>query len=203
VPSPNEPAKIHPKSRKAWRAWLAKNHATSAGVWLIFEKAAANSKRLPYADAVEEALCFGWIDAVLRPIDGRTYMQWYAPRKPKSVWSKLNKSRVERLTAAGLMTPAGQAKVDLAKSNGQWSHLDAVESLTIPADFAKALRSSPGARKHFDSLSPSSRKILLYRIHAAKRPETRPARIDTAVECCAQRQNPTAFLRPVAKPKPG
>jgi uncharacterized protein YdeI (YjbR/CyaY-like superfamily) len=202
TPVPNPPT-IHPKSRQAWRAWLAKNHAKSTGVWLIFHKKTANKDRLPYADAVEEALCFGWIDAVLQPIDAHTYMQWYCPRKPKSTWSKLNKSRVEKLVAAGLMTPAGQAKIDLAKKNGQWSHLDAVESLTLPADFAKALRAAPGARKHFDSLSPSARKILLYNIHGAKRPETRAVRIAAALECCVTRQHPIAFLsakRQAAKP---
>ncbi len=135
---------------------------------------------------------------MIRPIDAHTYMQWYCPRKARSVWSKLNKTRVDKLIAAGLMTPAGQAKIEVAKSNGQWSHLDAVESLTMPADFAKALRAAAGARKHFDALSPSARKILLYNIHGAKRPETRAARIALAVECCATRQHPTAFrpLRP-------
>jgi uncharacterized protein YdeI (YjbR/CyaY-like superfamily) len=185
---------IHPKTRNAWRTWLARNHAKSQGIWLIFHKKTANKDRLPYADAVEEALCFGWIDATIRPIDAHTYMQWYCPRKAKSVWSKLNKSRVDKLIAAGLMTPAGHARIDLAKSNGQWSHLDAVESLTMPADFAKALRAAgPGARRHFDALSPSARKILLYRVHDAKRPETRTARITAAVECCATKQHPNAF----------
>jgi uncharacterized protein YdeI (YjbR/CyaY-like superfamily) len=192
VPEPDL-KKIHPKTRRAWRTWLARNHAKSAGVWLVFHKKSANVNRLPYANAVEEALCFGWIDATLRPIDDHTYMQWYCPRKPKSVWSKLNKARVEKLIAAGLMTPAGQAKIDLAKANGQWTHLDAVESLTLPADFAKALRAAPGARKHFDSLSPSARKILLYRIHNVKRPESRTKQIAAAVECCVTRQQPSAF----------
>jgi uncharacterized protein YdeI (YjbR/CyaY-like superfamily) len=192
VPKPDL-KKIHPKTRKAWRTWLAKNHTKSPGVWLIFHKKSANKNRLPYACAVEEALCFGWIDATLRPIDDHTYMQWYCPRKPKSVWSKLNKTRVEKLIATGQMTPAGQARIDLAKTNGQWTHLDAVESLTLPADFAKALRAAPGARKHFDSLSPSGRKILLYRIHNVKRPETRAKKIADAVECCATRQHPSAF----------
>jgi uncharacterized protein YdeI (YjbR/CyaY-like superfamily) len=188
-----QPPTIHPKTRKSWRTWLAKHHAQSPGVWLIFHKKSANKDRLPYAHAVEEALCFGWIDASIRPIDDHTYMQWYCPRKPKSVWSKLNKMRVEQLIAIGQMTPAGQAKIDLAKKNGQWTHLDAVESLTLPDDFAKALSKAPGARKHFNALSPSARKILLYRIHLAKRPETRAKKIAAAVECCATKQHPNAF----------
>ena len=189
-----QPPTIHPKTRKSWRIWLAKNHAQSPGVWLLFHKKSANKDRLPYADAVEEALCFGWIDATIRPIDDHTYMQWYCPRKPKSVWSKLNKTRVERLIAAGLMTPAGQAKIDLARTNGQWNHLDSVESLTLPADFAQALRAAPAAaRKHYDSLSPSARKILLYQIHNVKRPENRAKKIAAAVECCATQQHPSAF----------
>jgi uncharacterized protein YdeI (YjbR/CyaY-like superfamily) len=195
MPSRDAPT-IHPKTRKSWRSWLARNHAKSPGVWLIFHKKFANKDRLPYACAVEEALCFGWIDATIRPIDDQTYMQWYCPRKSKSVWSKLNKNRVEQLIATGQMTPAGQATIDLAKKNGQWTHLDAVESLTLPADFAKALAKFAGARKHFDTLSPSARKILLYRIHLAKRPETRAKQIAAAVECCATKQHPNAY-RPI------
>lgn len=165
----------------------------------MFDKAAKNRGRLPYADAVEEALCFGWIDAVIRPIDAHHYMQWYCPRKPKSTWSKVNKGRVEKLVAAGLMTPAGLAKIELAKANGQWEHLDAVEALTVPDDFATALAAVKGAREHFDSLSPSGRKILLYNLHNAKRPETRAAKLAQAVECCARRERPAAFLSAVRR----
>jgi len=192
MPLPTSP-KTHPKTRRGWRSWLARNHAKSTGVWLIFNKIAGGKGRLPYADAVEEALCFGWIDATVRPIDANTYMQWYCPRKAKSVWSKLNKTRVAKLIAAELMTPAGQKCIDVAKKNGQWTHLDGVESLTMPDDFAAALQSAPSAKTHFDSLSPSARKILLYRIHLAKRPQTRAAKIAAAVECCATKQHPNAF----------
>ena len=177
-----------------WRDWLAKNHHTTKPVWLKMQRKNSTKPGLLYEDAIDEALCYGWIDSTKRAWDENFSIQSFTPRKPKSVWSKLNKTRVEQLIAAGLMTPSGQAKIDLAKKNGQWTHLDAVESLTLPADFAKALRAAPaGARKHYDSLSPSARKILLYQIHNVKRPENRAKKIAAAVECCATRQQPSAF----------
>ncbi|HSI34292.1 MAG TPA: YdeI/OmpD-associated family protein [Tepidisphaeraceae bacterium] len=200
MPTASLTPQVHPKTRKSWRTWLARHHAKSQGVWLLFEKAAANKNRLPYADAVEEALCFGWIDATVRSLGDHTYVQWFCPRKPSSVWSKLNKTRVEKLITTGMMTAAGLVCIETAKSNGKWTHLDGVEDGQVPDDLATALATVAGARAHFDSLSPSARKTFLYRIQMVKRPETRAKKIAEAVECCAARKPPRSFFLPKTEP---
>lgn len=170
--------RVHVPDRKAWRAWLLAHHARSPGVWLVSYKTATGKPRVAYADAVEEALCVGWIDSTPRTIDAERSMQLFTPRKPRSPWSRLNKERVARLTAAGLMRPAGLAKVAQAKADGSWSAYDAIESLTVPDDLAAALRSGPrAARAAWDGFSPSSRKALLWWVQSAKRPETRARRV--------------------------
>ncbi|HYE54139.1 MAG TPA: YdeI/OmpD-associated family protein [Chitinophagaceae bacterium] len=168
---------FYPPTRKAWRDWLEKNHASATEIWVVFYKQASGKPRVPYADAVEEALCYGWIDSTMRPVDEHKYMQRFTPRKPKSVWSALNKTRVEKLIAEGLMTPAGMKKIELAKQNGSWSSIDHVESLQIPDDLQKAFNKSKTAFKFFDTLSRSRKKMILYRINSAKLPETRKKRI--------------------------
>jgi len=172
--------RVEPKHRGAWRKWLASHHDSSTGVLLVYVKKPARS--IPYADAVEEALCFGWIDSTIYPIDDVRYMQLFTPRKPKSGWSALNKRRVEALVKAGLMTAAGQAKIDVAKASGAWAALDQIESLTLPPAFAAALEKSARARAAFDALPPYARKTYLYFINNVKREETRALRIAEAVE---------------------
>ena len=135
--------RVRLKSRKAWRGWLEKNHAASAGVWLVYAKKHSGLPSLTYNDAVEEALCFGWIDSKINPIDDAFYMQMFTPRKRKSAWSALNKARVERLLAARLMTPAGLAMVKAAKDSGTWDARKQVEELTIPPDLEKPSRRIP------------------------------------------------------------
>ena len=130
--------RYYPKTRKEWRRWLTRNHETSSGVWLINYKKESGRPRVPYADAVEEALCFGWIDSVMNPLDDHSFMQLFTPRKPKSNWSKLNKQRIESLIEQGLMTPAGMAKIEAAQKDGSWTSLDKVEALDVPPDLAKA-----------------------------------------------------------------
>src|SRR6266498_5711606 len=114
---------FYAKDRKAWRNWLEKNHSKSPGIWLIYYKKSTGKTRLEYSDAVEEALCFGWIDSTSRPIDDEKYMQRFTPRKPKSGWSGLNKKRIQRMIEQGLMTSAGFEKIELAKKNGSWESL--------------------------------------------------------------------------------
>jgi uncharacterized protein YdeI (YjbR/CyaY-like superfamily) len=174
-------ARVYPRTRRAWRAWLAKHHAVSTGIWLIYDKLSTGRRRLGYAEAVEEALCFGWVDSRPNRLDEERYMQLFSPRKPGSAWSAINKQRVERLVAAGLMTPAGLAKIEAAKADGSWSALDEVEALAVPADLARALRANPKAAEYFESFSRSSRKIILTWIATAKRPETRAARVTETV----------------------
>jgi uncharacterized protein YdeI (YjbR/CyaY-like superfamily) len=177
---------FHPKSRAAWRRWLESNCQRTAGVWVIFNKKSAGLNRLEYGEAVEEALCFGWVDSVINGLDENRYKQWFAPRKSKSGWSQSNKRRVEKLIAAGLMTPFGLAKIEEAKRNGAWTFLDGVESLTVPPDFAQALAANKPAARNFAAFSPSVRKQFLYRINSAKRPETRAKRVAHCVALLAK-----------------
>ena len=177
---------FQPKSRKAWREWLKKHHASSPGVWLVYAKKHTGIPSLSYNDAVEEALCYGWIDSLIHPIDEDLYKQMFTPRKPKSVWSAANKARVERLIAAGLMTAAGMTLIALAKKNGKWSAMDHAASLTMPPELQKAIDANAAAKKNWLAYSPGTRKGFLYRVAGAKRPETRAARIAQIVDIVAR-----------------
>jgi uncharacterized protein YdeI (YjbR/CyaY-like superfamily) len=177
---------VHPLTRAEWREWLAANHARTVGVWLISYKKATGKPRFDYEEGVEEALCFGWIDSKGAKLDTERSMLWYAPRKPRTGWSKPNKERVERLLAAGLMTPAGLAKVEAAKQDGSWSSLDAVEALVIPPDLQTALANHPPAEEHFAAFPRSTKRAILECIANAKRAETRAARIDETARLAAQ-----------------
>ena len=192
-------ARFHPANRAEWRRWLRKNHAKVTGVWLVFLK--GPERQLAYADSVEEALCFGWIDSLMRPIDARSYMQLFTPRKPKSNWSALNKRRVGDLVTRKLMAAPGLAAVDIAKKNGSWTRLDAVEALTIPADFARALAANRKAKAFFDALAPSSRKGILYFINGVKSPDLRASRIAHAVSQSAKGLRPAHQEKWLAKTK--
>lgn len=149
------------KDRREWRAWLEQNHATAPGVWLIYYKKESGKPRVAYDEAVEEALCFGWVDSRPNAIDDERYMQLFSPRKAKSPWSKLNKQRVEKLIAQGLMTAAGLAKVKTAKQDGTWNSWDAVEELTVPDDLNAALAANKAAEQNFSAFPPSSKKNIL------------------------------------------
>ena len=180
--------RVYVLDRAAWRAWLEKHHGSSPGIWLVYDKVSARKERLAYADAVEEALCFGWIDSSGRPIDDRQYMQFFAPRKPKSTWSKVNKERIGRLTRAKLMHSSGRKVVAAAKKSGAWTSLDAVEALEMPADLGAALAKQAKARKHFDAFPAGYRKMFLHWVTMAKRPETRANRVREVVECSSRNQ---------------
>lgn len=183
--------RVYAPDREAWRKWLAKNHAKSKGIWLVFDKKTAREDRLNYGDAVEEALCFGWIDSTLNPIDHAQYMQLFTPRKPKSGWSKLNKDRVARLTEQGLITQAGFDAIELAKKNGSWAHLDEIEAMIVPPDLAAALKAKPVALRNFEALPRFSRKQFLYWVNGGKREETRKHRIKIVVELAANNERLT------------
>ena len=179
------------KDRKAWRKWLEKNHATSDGVWLIYDKKASGKKRLEYSDAVEEALCFGWIDSTLRPLDDEKYMQRFTPRKPNSGWSALNKQRIEKMIDQNLMAKAGLEKIEEAKRNGAWEKLDHIEALKLPEDFEKALEKNKKAKTNFENFPQFTKKQFLYRINSARRPETRKERIMLLVKMAAANKKPS------------
>ncbi len=172
------PNSVHPLSRVAWRAWLTEHHAREEGVWLIRYKKAVGKPMVGYDEAVEEALCFGWIDSLPRKLDDERAMLYFAPRKPGSSWSRPNKERAERMAAAGQMMPAGQTKVDAAKADGSWSALDDVENLVVPDDLAAAFERYPEAAKHWEAFPRSVKRGILEWIQTAKRPTTREKRIE-------------------------
>jgi len=168
-------------SREQWRAWLALHHAQAQTVWLMIDKKNSTHGSLHYDDAVEEALCFGWIDSRARAQDTDRYKIMMSPRRKGSVWSPSNKERIERLAAAGKMTDAGWAAVETAKADGSWSSSDDIEALVIPEDLATALDADPVAKGFFESSPATARKFALAWIAAAKRGETRANRISEVV----------------------
>ena len=167
---------VDPRTRGRWRAWLARNHARTEGIWLVHGKKSAKDKRLTYDEAVEEALCFGWIDSRTRSLDDERTMVWMSPRSVKSAWSKSNKDRVERLVAAGRMAAQGLALVEAAKKSGTWTALDKVDALVMPKDLATALRAARGYA-NFNAFPPGSRRNVLAWIESARKPATRAKRI--------------------------
>lgn len=168
---------MQPSHRDEWRAWLERNHDRSDGVWLVSYKKAAGKPTVTYPEAVEEALCFGWIDSRPGKVDDERTMLWYSPRKPGSGWARTNKERIERLMAEGRMTPAGLAKIEAARADGSWTLLDSSEAMEVPADLEAALAAHPDAARHFHAFPPGVRKNILQWISLAKKPETRAARI--------------------------
>ncbi|MDX2271514.1 MAG: YdeI/OmpD-associated family protein [Cyanobacteriota bacterium] len=176
--------------RQTWRQWLQTNHLTSPGVWLIYYKVKSGQPSVQYSEAVQEALCFGWIDSKVKSLDEQRYQQIFTPRKPNSVWSKLNKHYVEQLLAAGLMTEAGLAKVQAAQADGSWTSLDAIEALILPPDLQEALAKQPSAQENFASFSKSTRKNILFWIGSAKRPATRLNRIQQTLTAALANRSP-------------
>lgn len=166
------------KTRKGWRGWLVKNHEQSSGVWLITYKKTSGQPHLEYAAAVEEALCFGWIDSLPRKLDDQRTMLYFAPRKAGSGWSALNKQRIEKLHEQGLLTLAGIAKIEAAKKDGSWNKLDDVETLAIPDDLCTEMKKYQNATHYFDAFPKSAKRGILEWISNAKKPETRRKRIE-------------------------
>jgi uncharacterized protein YdeI (YjbR/CyaY-like superfamily) len=181
---------FYAQDRQVWREWLEKNHMSSNGIWLMYYKIKSGKPSVRYSEAVKEALCFGWIDSKVKSLDQERYLQIFTPRKPKSVWSKLNKQYIEELIEQGLMTEAGLTKVTAAKQNGSWNTLDAVEELIVPADLKQALAENETANKHFVAFSNTTKKNILFWIASAKRPETRLKRIAQTISVVTQNKNP-------------
>ncbi len=182
-----------PTSRQDWRQWLKENHDLKQSVWLVYYKKKSNISTVSYSDAVDEALCFGWIDSTLKSLDSERFMQFFCKRKPTSVWSKINKGKVQQLISNGLMTPAGLVSIEIAKQNGSWLILDDVEELKIPEDLAEEFKNKPGSKEYFLSLSNSIKKSILQWLVLAKRPETRRKRITEIAELAAQKLKPKQF----------
>lgn len=184
---------FYPKNREEWREWLAQNHLTEQSVWLVFYKKATKIPTISWSEAVDEALCFGWIDSVKKSVDKDSSIQYFSKRKAKSTWSKINKEKIEKLTEKGLMMPAGIKCVEIAKQNGSWTILDSAEAFILPKDFEQKLNTVPEAKDYFFSLSKSMKKNILQWFALAKREETRQKRIDEVITLAAQKQTPKQF----------
>jgi uncharacterized protein YdeI (YjbR/CyaY-like superfamily) len=174
----------------AWRAWLTEHHATSTGVWVLRTRAGSDRELLTYLDAVRQALCFGWVDGTVRPMDEETVGIWFAPRRPSGGWAATNKARVIELEASGEMTDAGRAVIEAAKVTGMWAVLDGPEAGIEPPELTAALDAVPAARAQWDAFPPSARKMGLTSVAMAKRPETRAARIAKLVADAAEGKRP-------------
>jgi uncharacterized protein YdeI (YjbR/CyaY-like superfamily) len=179
---------VGPYDRASWREWLIANHETTNGVYLISWRRGSGRASVSYEDAVEEALCVGWVDSSGRNLDEERSIQWFARRRPRSVWARSNKERVARLTAAGQMLPAGLAAVEEAKRSGMWTLLDDVEDLIVPDDLAAALEARSPARRNWDGFPPSARRAMLQWVVEARRPETRAKRVAEISERAVRNQ---------------
>ena len=184
----------HPKTRGQWRKWLEKNHSTAPGIWMIYYKKETGKRKFDMADAVEEALCFGWIDSVAQKLDDERTMQKFTPRKPKSIWSKINKKRIEKLIEQKLMTPAGLATIERAKQNGSWDTLNSsdlhTDNNSMPDELEKALSKNKKALANFLAFPPSYRKRFLFWIDSAKTLGTKAARIKQTLLMAAANKKP-------------
>jgi len=173
-------------SRLEWRNWLEKHHESYTFVWLEIFKKDSGTPSVTYKEAVDEALCFGWIDSKPNKKDSKSYYQFFAKRNPKSNWSKVNKEKVEILIAQGLMTSAGLKMIELAKENGTWNFLDQVETLELPIDLEQLFSQNTKALENWNTFSKSSRRGILEWIANAKTPQTRVKRIQETVELASQ-----------------
>ncbi|MBS1598382.1 MAG: YdeI/OmpD-associated family protein [Bacteroidetes bacterium] len=187
------------KDRKAWHEWLKKNHASKKSVWLIYYKPASGKTRVSYNDAVDEAICFGWIDSKPNKLDEFRSIQFFAPRKPKSNWSKINKERAERLIKEKRMQPAGLAVIKQAKINGSWDALNEVEEMTIPDDLQKELEKNKKAKEYFMAFPKSSKRNILEWILNAKQTETRNKRINETVRLAKDNIRANHYRQPKTK----
>ncbi len=187
---------FYPIDRNAWRNWLKKNHNKFPGIWLVYYKAGTSKPRLPYDDMVEEALCFGWIDSLPRKLDEERSMLMFTPRKPKSVWSDLNKERVAKLINSRLMAAPGLEKIEIAKQNGSWNTLTASNAAAtnneLPKDLLNLFKGKKEALANFKAFSPSIRKQFMYFIDSAKTGETRMKRLQQTVLMSEANKKPGA-----------
>lgn len=174
---------VTPASRADWRAWLQAHHADTEEAWVVFFKKGAGKDTLSYNDAVEEAICFGWVDGLKKSLDAERYMHRFTPRKPGSKWSPSNIRRVERMQAAGLMAPPGEAEVKAAKASGAWDNPTGPQTgFAMPAELDAVLKSDAGACANFDAMPPSHRRQYIDWIASAKKPETRERRAARALD---------------------
>ena len=187
------PNSVHPTTRASWRRWLERHHTQPEGVWVVSFRSHTGKPRVDYGAAVEEALCFGWIDSKAVLLDDERGMQWYSPRRPRTGWSKINKGRIERVMNAGLMHASGLAKIAQAKRDGSWELYDDAEALVVPDDLKRAFKAYKNAARHFDAFPPSRKKVMLILIKTAKRPETRAARVEQVARAAEENRRSNAW----------
>ena len=175
------------KTPTEWRKWLTKHHAKPEGIWLRFFKKASGAKSITYAEALDEALCFGWIDGQLKKYDSESWVQKFTPRRSKSVWSKRNREHVARLIKEKRMTAAGLKAVAIAKQDGSWERAyDSPKNMQVPPDFLRALRKDKNAYAFFQTLNKANTYAIAWRLHTARKPETRERRMQALLEMLGQ-----------------
>ncbi len=171
------------ESKQAWAKWLGKHHNQADGIWLKFAKKNSGIPSLTYDEAVDVALCYGWIDGQMKGLDDKYWLQKFTPRRPKSLWSKINTEKAQRLIASGEMRPAGLEAIEAAKQDGRWeAAYSSQKNMTVPEDFQSALKKNKKAKAFFATLSGANRYAILFRIETAKRAETRARRIQQFVD---------------------
>jgi uncharacterized protein YdeI (YjbR/CyaY-like superfamily) len=174
------------ESQETWSDWLDEHHSHSSGLWLQIAKKASGHTTVSYAEALDVAICYGWIDGLKRSLDDKFFLQRFTPRRAKSKWSQVNVAKATALIDAGLMQPAGLREIERAKADGRWdAAYPSYSTATVPDDLAAALDAQPEARSFFDSLNSTNRYAIIYRVHDAKRPDIRAARIAKFVQMCA------------------
>ncbi len=174
------------RSAAAFEQWLAKHQTASDGIWLRLYKKGSGKASIAYSEAVDVALCYGWIDGQGKSLDDLSYIQKFTPRRPRSVWSKLNRERISRLMKAGRMQPAGRAQVNAAKKDGRWAAAYHPPSrITMPPEFMQALAANKGAQAFFGTLNKRNTYAIAHRLQSAKKPETRERRINAIVDMLA------------------
>ncbi|MEX0290801.1 MAG: YdeI family protein [Flavobacteriaceae bacterium] len=178
-------AEIYFRNDGEWRAWLHENHSTSEGEYLIFYKVENEEESMRWEEAVRVALCYGWIDSTVKSLGNGKRRQYFCPRKPKSVWSKVNKDHIKELIADNLMHKSGLDRIKAAKKDGSWTALDAVEKGIVPDDLKKAFSTTPVAKKNFENFTRGQKKSYLYWLNQAKRETTREKRITEIIKMCA------------------
>jgi uncharacterized protein YdeI (YjbR/CyaY-like superfamily) len=183
----SQPDPRHFATQRAFEAWLRKNHASSDGVWLLIAKPGAEEPTVTYQQAVDSALCYGWIDGQKKALDAQHWLQRFTPRRERSLWSKTNRTKAQALIESGRMQPSGLAQVERARSDGRWdTAYDGARTAVVPPDLERALDARPEARAFFSRLDGANRYAVLWRVQTAKRAETRSRRIETLVEMLAR-----------------
>ena len=196
VPKRDLPVKRF-RSREAWQQWLKTHHERSQGLWIEFAKKASGRVSVNYKEALEVALCYGWIDGQTASVDETWYRQRFTPRRPRSRWSQINRASVERLHAEGRLAPAGIREMEAAQRDGRWAAAyPSSRNMTVPLDLKAALAENPRARQTFEKLDRQNRFAILYRLHDAKRPETRERRLTDFIQLLARAETPLG-ARPI------